>query len=204
MKNIWLAALCFLLCGILTMLIPTEDEGAIYRDTIRLHILANSDAERDQAQKLAIRDKLLLTYGDALAVGGTPSEAKQRLASMLPQIETAVNEWLSDADAPYHASVLLGTEYYETREYDDVTLPCGRYTSLRVVLGNGNGKNWWCVMFPPLCLDAATAYAPQDDALLAYSDSELRLVRQEASYRVKFKVLEWLAVLCGEPSRGDG
>ena len=88
----------------------------------------------------------------------------------------------------YGCEVEIGVEWYDTREYEDFTLPKGYYTSLRVMLGEAEGKNWWCVMYPPLCLDIATEDAP-DDGALGYSKEEYALITNDG-YNVKFKVLE--------------
>lgn len=204
MKQVWFSALCLLLSAMLAALIPTEAEGGIYEDTVRLHILANSDDEADQALKLEIRDKLLLTYGNSLAVGATAEEVKTNLEAMIPEIEAETNAWLCEAGISYRARVVLGTEWYETREYEDFVMPRGSYTSLRVILGKGEGHNWWCVMFPPLCLDMAIEEEESDDAILSYTDSEIRLIRDNDTYRIKFKILELFSDLCREKTGVGG
>ena len=186
--------------GILTVLaitliialMPTEKEGAIYQDTVRLHILANSDSEEDQALKLVIRDKLLEKYGTKLSSARSTDEAISNIEDLELDIEADVNTWIRENGKSYACDVKLGEEWYETREYEDFTLPCGYYTSLRVMLGDAEGKNWWCVMYPPLCLDLATSDAPGDDAVVNYSKEETRLISKKG-YNVKFKILELIS-----------
>ena len=172
--------------------LPTEQDAAIYEDTLRLHILANSDSEDDQELKYGIRDKLLEKYGNRLGSSDSPEEAKKNINAMIPEIKTDVDKWISDAGYNYKSEVTLGVEWYDTREYDNFTLPKGYYTSLQVMIGEAEGKNWWCVMYPPLCLDIATESAPKDDAVLGYTKEEYSLITNEG-YNVKFKLLEVLS-----------
>lgn len=164
--------------------IPTESEAEIYSDTVRLHILARSDTDEDQRVKLVIRDKLLSEYGERLGDYKNALEASAALEKLLPEIESYVNLWLSDLGCDYTCEVSLSKEWYGTRDYGDFTLPSGEYTSLRVMLGDAEGQNWWCVMFPPLCLDAAS-----DGGSEKYTDSEEKLI-SGGGYKIKFKLLE--------------
>ena len=169
--------------------IPTDKDAAIYEDTLRLHILANSDSAKDQELKYAIRDKLLTKYGAALRDAESFSDAEERIGSILSEIERDVDGWISEAGYDYKSHVTLGVEWYDTREYEDFTLPRGYYTSLRVMLGDAEGQNWWCVMYPPMCLDVASEDAPRDDAVMGYSKEEYLLVKDNG-YNIKFKLLE--------------
>ena len=169
--------------------IPTDKDAAIYEDTLRLHILANSDSAKDQELKYVIRDKLLTKYGAALRDAESFSDAEERIESILSEIERDVDGWISESGYDYKSHVTLGVEWYDTREYEDFTLPRGYYTSLRVMLGDAEGQNWWCVMYPPMCLDVASEDAPRDDAVMGYSKEEYLLVKDNG-YNIKFKLLE--------------
>ena len=182
-----------ILCVILILAaMPTEKEGAIYRDTVRLHILANSDTEEDQELKLAIRDKLLEKYGTLLSKSESKDNAIATLEELESQIKSDVDAWIKETGNEYECEVALGVEWYDTREYEDFTLPCGYYTSARISLGEGEGRNWWCVMYPPLCLDLATENAPADDAIIGYTKEEISLISKNG-YNVKFKILELIS-----------
>ena len=170
-------------------MLPTDKDAAIYDDTLRLHILANSDSEMDQAIKYEMRDRILEKYGEALDDAESFEDAEARIGSIIPEIESDVDAWLEEAGYDYTSEVTLGVEWYDTREYEDFSLPKGYYTSLRVMLGEADGQNWWCVMYPPLCLDVATEDAPFDDAVSGYSKEEYILI-SEKRYNVKFKMLE--------------
>ena len=172
--------------------IPTEMDVAIYEDTIRLHILANSDSEQDQALKYEIRDMLLEKYASRLGASASIEEAKSATSLLCSDMERDVEEWMAERGYDYECNVSLGVEWYETREYDDFILPKGYYTSLKVMLGEAEGKNWWCVMYPPLCLDVATEQAPRRSCSEGYTKEEKRLITKDG-YNVKFKVLELLS-----------
>ena len=191
MKRLFAPLLSLLLCTLTLACVPTEAEAKIYEDTVRLHILANSDSEYDQNLKLAIRDDILLTYKEIL--GECESDNLSSFREYTDEIEAFVNERLVTYGAPYEATVTFGEEWYDTREYEEFTLPCGTYLSLIVHLGNAEGKNWWCVMYPPLCLDLATD-APVDDGMLGYGEGEVNLIKG-GKYTVKFKTLEMISLL---------
>lgn len=186
-----LGALAILFSTLVIALMPTEAEAEIYEDTLRLHILANSDSEEDQELKLKVRDRLLTEYGEMLK-GESIGESVGIIDEQLSEIEEDVEEWIREYGYSYDASVTLSREWYDTREYEDFTLPKGEYTSLRVIIGDGEGKNWWCVMFPPLCLDIASERAPADDGISSYTDEEIRLISGK-KYNIKFKILELIS-----------
>ena len=191
-----------LLVTVIIAAMPTESEAAIYEDTVRLHILASSDKEDDQSIKLKIRDKVLEKYAGALGSLNCADEATAKLGGVLGEIESDVDLWLSELGVGYSCEVTLGREWYDTREYDDFTLPKGVYTSLIIKLGEGDGKNWWCVMYPPMCLDIATEDAPRDDGIIDYTEDEVRLI-SGGGYRVKFKLLEIVSEVASKISKND-
>ena len=192
MKNLPHFAFVLLIATLMVAVFPTDAEAEIYEDTIRLHILANSDSEEDQDLKIKIRDKLLLKYGEILSKNESFEEAESNITALLCDIEKDGKEWVSQLGYDYNVKASLTTEWYETREYENFTLPCGYYTSLRIIIGDGEGKNWWCVMYPPLCMEIATEPAPADDGLIDYSKEELYLIKS-GKYNVKFKILEDLS-----------
>ena len=192
MKNTIYYAFILLTATLMLALFPTDAEAKIYEDTVRLHILANSDSDADQELKLKIRDKVLLKYGDLLSSSKSIDEATEKTEELLSDIEADAKEWISELGYSYPVRATLTTEWYETRDYEDFSLPCGYYSSLRIIIGEGGGKNWWCVMYPPLCMDIATENAPADDGLIDYTKEELTLIKS-GKYNVKFKILEDLS-----------
>ena len=191
-NNLLFSVLTILFAVIIIAVVPTDAEGAVYEDTVRLHILANSDSDEDQALKIRIRDAILTEFSDKLSDIESTDEARLTLMALLPEIEEFARKKIEEEGYSYGVSATLGEEWYETREYEDFTLPAGYYSSLRIIIGNGDGKNWWCVMYPPLCLDMATEAAPSDDGIIDYSKEEVSLIKN-GKYQIKFKILEDLS-----------
>lgn len=185
MKNIALGALSILASAFLLLFLPTEADAAIYDDTLRLHVLANSDSDFDQSLKLSVRDYILETYSAALEADDFDT-AKEKAEALIPTVEAAVDEKLREARVDYKCRVTLSEEVYDTRTYDTFSMPGGRYLSFRVILGAGEGKNWWCVMYPPMCLDLCTAESVKT---VDYTEEEIHLIA-DGDYQIKFKLLE--------------
>lgn len=188
MKKLIVSAVVALLCTLVIAVIPTEAEGRIYSDTVRLHVIANSDSEDDQSLKLAVRDRILAEFSAALAQCGSAEEAEAALSSRLSDIEECAKELICERGYEYPVAVTLSEEKYGRRDYGDFSLPAGKYMSLRIMIGEAAGRNWWCVMFPPLCTTLA-----EGEATDGYTDEEVRLIG--GKYRIKFKLLE-LAAEC--------
>ena len=192
MKKTLIYTLIVLISTVIISVIPTEAECAVYEDTVRLHILANSDSEEDQELKLELRNAILIEFSEKLSVYENAEEAKECIDALLPEIEKFAKEKIAEFGYDYSIKAYFETEWYDTREYESFTLPMGYYSSLKIVIGNGDGKNWWCVMFPPLCLDVATENASADDAVKKYTDSEFTLISGKG-YKAKFKILELMS-----------
>lgn len=179
------AAIPILLAAFLVAVCPVSGEESIYRDVIRLHVLAASDSEDDQSDKIAVRDAILDGYGDLFRGFSDRAEAEAAITPELrEQIAATAEQTLAARGRAASVAVTLSEEEYPTRDYGNFTLPAGRYLSLRVVIGEGKGKNWWCVLFPPLCTAASVEGVP-----LGLSDAEYRLVT-EGKKSVRFKTLE--------------
>lgn len=135
----------------------------IPQSVLRLHIPANSDSEYDQQIKLELRDYILEEYGTLLSDSESVEEAEERVRGLLPEIEKSCCEFLAQQGVEYGAKAELTEMYFTTRQYENVTLPAGDYHALRITLGSGEGHNWWCVMFPPLCLPLACRPLTEED-----------------------------------------
>lgn len=162
---------------------------------IRLHIPANSDSDEDQAVKLELRDHVLEKYGGELSACTDMNDAQQRLSELLPDIERESDEFLKSRGFTYGAKAELATMYFSTREYDKFTLPAGEYKALRITLGSGEGHNWWCVIFPQLCIPAASDQSAQqteyaEQILGTFGTTENSSAQQGIT--VKFALYEWL------------
>lgn len=167
-------------------------------DTLRLHVVANSDGDEDQAVKLLVRDALLDHCSDFLE-GATTSDEAALLAKMrAAEIEQIAAGVLAENGFDYGVSATVTDMYFEQRSYGDVTLPAGYYTALRVELGEAKGQNWWCVIFPTLCVPTAGGDITEDeDALDGYTDEERDIATGEPRYEFRFKLEEWLQRLFG-------
>ena len=192
MKNLLSSTLILLFSTLFIAILPTDAEAKIYDDTLRLHILANSDSAEDQNLKIEIRDLLLEKYSKELGGFENVKEAILESSKILSDMKDNVSAWLIERGYGYSVEVMLNEEWYDTRKYEDYTLPAGIYNSLRVIIGSGEGKNWWCVMYPPLCLELACENAPQDTGIINYSKEEIRLING-GEFTVKFKILELLS-----------
>jgi len=127
-------------------------------DYIRLHVIANSDSPADQAVKHKVRDAILDAYGDTFASEKSLAEAGQTICDNLPAISAIARRTLLENGMPYGAVSKYGMFPFPTRQYGDCVLPAGEYHALRVILGEGSGANWWCVLFPPLCVNDTSAH----------------------------------------------
>lgn len=168
--------------------------GEIRENVVRLHILADSNSEIDQNVKLKVRDALLEKNTQLLSDKVTPENATEYFKNSKDELEQCANEVLKENGLNYKATITLSKEYYTTRVYEDLTFPAGVYTSIKVVLGSGEGKNWWCVMFPPLCVPVADGGIETADNvnLEDYLDEDgKRLVSSQGKFKVGFKVIEW-------------
>ena len=186
--------------------IPSEEEAAVYDSVIRLHVLANSDSDEDQALKLKVRDGILSTAA-GLVEGCTDFEsAREALAGALPELRDAALGVLRREGSDYDVRVTLTREEYPTREYRGVTLPAGEYTSLRVLIGEAAGHNWWCVLFPQLCVTTASEGGEVGDFTIlddteplveaGLTPSQIELITGDSPrVTVKFRLLEWLKSL---------
>ena len=190
MKKVAFGILSILTAMLIVAALPTEADAEIYSDTLRLHILAASDSDEDQALKLAIRDKILTEYSEELSGVAALEDARATLEARLPDIIATAQDVVIARGYDYTVTASLGEEWYDTRDYGELSLPRGVYTSLIIKIGEGQGRNWWCVMYPPMCLDLATD-APSDDWASGYTGEELSLI--SGKYRVKFKLLELIS-----------
>lgn len=193
MKNISVTLLLFL--GMILSLsagafsaFSTECEE-VRSEVLRLHIPANSDSAEDQAVKLALRDYILEEYSNELSACGDLATAEKTAASLLPEIEEKCTAFLHENGFSYGARAELTTMYFTTREYDRLILPAGEYRALRITLGSGEGHNWWCVIFPQLCLPAVSEPDSNAEAVLDSFGKPQKIT-------VKFALYEWLQSLC--------
>lgn len=157
-------------------------------DVLRMHVIANSDCSADQQLKLMVRDAVLERGAQLFDGTVTADEARRKIEPHKAELEAAAREVIERAGYDYPVSVNVVNEYFATRCYGSLTMPAGRYTAVKVVIGEGEGHNWWCVMFPPLCLPAAQDRGGNLDAF--FDDGELKVVESSGRYEPRFKIVE--------------
>lgn len=159
----------------------------IRSDVLRLHVIANSDSSVDQNLKIRLRD-YLLEEGKSIFDGSVNVEnAVKKIEPQIPALEKSAKEFIRTSGFDYDVKISLSREYFTTRTYETVTLPAGKYLALRVVIGSGEGHNWWCVMFPPMCVPAADK---KDEIENIFTEDEIKLVESSPKYEIRFKVVE--------------
>lgn len=177
----------FLISGGLALRTQTQLADRV----VRLHVLANSDGEEDQALKLLVRDRVLARATELLTQAKDRAEAEALLREELPELEALAARELRANGCAYPVTAELTDTEFPTREYDGFTLPAGEYLALRVVIGEGAGRNWWCVVFPPLCT-AASADVSAAALSAGLSEEQVGLITEEdRGYVLKFKAVEW-------------
>lgn len=159
---------------------------------LRLHILANSDSEEDQKLKLKVRDRILEDIGGVFLTPSDLSTAEKTAEDSLNEILSVAEDEIKENgyDYPVHAEIVK--MYFTTRQYGDITMPAGMYDAVRITIGKAEGKNWWCVLYPPMCIPAAQPKQTLDDVM---EDSSVELVEKNPQYEVRFAVVEWFETI---------
>ena len=195
-KKFYVAIVVLLVTLMALSFLPVHGEREVYDTVVRLHVLANSDSEADQALKLQVRDAVLAASAPLVQDCTTQAEAVEALTAHLPDLEAAALAVIESEGYDYPVTVLLGEEDYPTRVYESCAFPAGTYVSLRVLIGSGEGQNWWCCLFPPLCLSAATAKQDNEDAFIqvGLTKDQYGIITEtgKTKYKVRFKLLEVL------------
>ncbi len=186
MKRKLAFGISILLVALIIAVMPVSGEEEIYEDVIRLHVLANSDSEEDQSAKLLVRDAVLAEYGTALAGYADIESATAAAEALLPAITATAAQTLAIAGKNDPVRVTLTEESYPRRDYGAFSLPAGAYLSMRILIGNAAGQNWWCVLYPPLCLETSLS----DKNNLSDAEWGLMSSNGRGKYTVRFKLLE--------------
>lgn len=193
MRKVWKSfRFCLLLTFAIWLGTVMFDRQLLHDQLIRLHVVANSDSAEDQAVKLQVRDAIVESLEGDLQNIGDLEQAKAYLRENLPKIQAIANRVLAAAGFRERAQVSLQKEAFDIRYYDTFTLPAGVYEALRVTIGEGQGKNWWCVVFPTLCLPATAAEFEDVAAGSGFSRELTRTLEGEDGYELRFYLLELL------------
>ena len=172
-----------------------KDKMSLSKGLIRFHVVANSNSQEDQRIKLTVRDAVLSSIQADLQAISDIDNAKEYLQDSIPKIQILVEQTLMELGYHGPSTVSFCKEQFDVRHYDTFSLPAGVYDSLRIVIGEGLGRNWWCVSFPTLCLPA-TVSEFQDVAVGAgFSDSLVRTLSGDEAYEIRFFFLDQLGKL---------
>ncbi len=184
-----------LACALVWGAASLQSQQALAERVVRLHVLANSDSEKDQTLKLQVRDAVLARAETILTRAQDRAEAETALRAALPELTALAEEEIARRGYTYPVRAELTDTAFPTRVYDGFALPAGRYLALRLLIGAGAGRNWWCVVFPPLCA-AAAEDVPTAAMAAGLTKEDVRLITEDgAGYTLKFKSLELLEKL---------
>lgn len=170
--------------------LPVHGESEIYSNVLRLHVIANSDSEDDQNLKLLVRDAVLAEAQILLCNVYDRAKAEETVMQNIEILRSVAEKTVLDNGYDYPVAIELGEEEYPTKNYESCSFPAGEYTSLRILIGEAAGQNWWCVLFPPLCLSAATD--ADAFASVGITDNQYQIITDSEStkYKIRFKILE--------------
>lgn len=186
-----LALLIGLAAALLLGAFLEREQSNLADSVLRLHVLANSDSERDQALKLKVRDGVLAEANRIMPEQANREEAERILGENLERLAAAGAAVVAAEGCDYPVSAALQETWFPTKEYEDFALPAGRYQALRIEIGEGGGQNWWCVVFPPLCLGSVSETTRETALDAGLSEQQVALLTGESEgYVVKFKALE--------------
>ena len=176
-----------IICIIATVSFENDCKG-IREEILRLHVIANSDSDSDQQLKLSVRDAVLRAGKTVFTGSEDIISAEGRIAENTDVLLSCAKQTVAELGYDYDVKIELKRSYFPTRVYDDITLPAGYYKAVRIIIGEGKGKNWWCIMFPPLCLPAARDNKETIGDFL--TDEEMQIVTSNPKYEVRFWLIE--------------
>lgn len=186
-RKIHLSLCCGLICAVLLSMSHFSAACDDLRDNVlRLHIIANSDSTADQELKIKIRDEILKQTDGVFLESDNLNSAKASVINNLSHFEEIANEVIKQNGFDYTADADFGVSEFDTRYYDDFTLPAGEYESLIITLGEGKGKNWWCVVYPTVCVPAAVKGELEDTV----SEESAQIAKGGQRYVMRFKTVE--------------
>ena len=186
---------CLLIAAVVWTAMIIADKQALRDELIRLHIVAASDSEEDQALKLRVRDAVLCSLREDLRSVADVEQARAYLQENLPKVEAVANRVLQEAGSSDLAKATLQLEEFDIRYYDTFTLPAGIYEALRITIGDGEGHNWWCVAFPALCVGVTVQEFEESASCAGLPATLTGAIAGEEPYEVRFLVLDVLGRL---------
>lgn len=178
----------FLIAVLVSAMTPFAEECEKIRDdVIRIHIIANSNSDEDQSLKLRVKSEIAMKVSQILKDTNNKQEASEIINNNLDYIKDISKQQIIKNGYQYNVKVDLCKSYFGTREYDTFTLPAGTYDALKVIIGDGEGKNWWCVAFPPMCMPTQDCV---DRAGTILDKDEIDVISNKSKYKYKFAIVE--------------
>ncbi len=196
----YISAVCasFLAAFVIASIIPGNADLRLYDDVLRLHVIAQSDSEADQELKLKVRDRVLETVSAKVDSCTDIKEACAAVSGAREEIQSAAEECVTENGFDYPVKVELVRESYPRRDYGGAVMPAGEYNSLKVIIGDGEGHNWWCVLFPSICTRFAEDAGEDEYIAAGFTPEEYRIITGESGgWKIKFRLLEILSDLFG-------
>ncbi len=185
---VWVFVLAFCVAAVARF---AQDCAKVRADVLRLHVVAASDSAQAQQLKLKVRDALLQQGNEVFDGSVTAADAVRRITPHIAALEQTAERVLRQNGCEDDVTVTVQKEFFNTRCYENFTMPAGVYTAVRVNIGAAQGHNWWCVMFPPLCLPAAS----RTEAEGYFTEDEQRVITSSPRYEPRFKIVEWIEQL---------
>lgn len=193
--------LTVLVSGVISMAYSNDVNQGLSHNLVRLHVIANSDSPEDQTLKREVRDVVLKYMKEELKDSKDIEDTKLFISKNINRIESLAQEEIHRQEKVYSVKAVLGSYPFPTKVYGDITLPAGNYQALKVVIGKGEGANWWCVLFPPLCfVDATHGTIPdsvKENLREALTEEEYSIVTSKSNdedipIKIRFKIVELL------------
>lgn len=197
-RNNILGLFAVLLLGSIIIINAVNTTHSIANKIVRFHVVANSDSIEDQLLKQRVRDEVIENIRPFIDKCESVEETKSILKDMLPNIKEISLETIQKYGKDYKVYVAFDKANFPTKSYGDVIFPSGEYEACRIIIGEGKGENWWCVMYPPLCyLDAASGVVPiegKEKLLEELNQEQYNLVTDHSkiNYEVRFKVVDMI------------
>lgn len=185
MNNLKKAFICaFVLSCLLSFFSFSNTAQNISNKVLRFHIPANSNSSFDQSVKLKVKDYIFNYVTDLLSESKSYKESEKIIINNIDDIKNRTNRLLKEMNVNYKAEAKVIKDYFKTREYDTFTLPAGEYTALRIILGEGKGENWWCALYPSLCINSSLSANE-------LTENEAMLIENKEENKVSFLIYEW-------------
>ena len=195
-KKLLICTIVILALSIVAGLLPVHGESEIYDTVVRLHVIANSDTESDQALKLLVRDEVLAIVNPAVQNCDSREEAIAEIGKVKDEVISRAENVIAENGYDYDVDIEICREKYPTRDYGSFVFPSGEYVSVKIKIGKGMGQNFWCCLYPPICASAATEVSGEymDDAFIqaGLTGEQYKVITEtdDVKYRVRFKILE--------------